>query len=195
MNKKEFLDRLRNSLTQLGKDETDKTILYYGEIIDDKTEEGMTEEEAVASLGPVQDIADSILKDLPMSALIKTKAKTENTALIIILAIAGLPIWIAVICLIFAFYVLLWSLIVTLYAITFSLFLASVGSAAGGVISCIFTSVPVGICAIGAAFVLLGFALLLTIACIASTKGVIRLTFLTWRGIKSVFITKGGDGK
>lgn len=192
MNKNEFLESLRYNLAQLSKDETEKTILYYDEMIDDMTEDGMTEEEAVESLGSAREISENILKDLPMSTLIVTNAKSKNTTLFIVLAIAGFPIWIAAASIIFAFYVTLWSLIAALYASTAAFYIGAIGCVAGGVLNCIFNSVPIGICAIGGAFVSLGLALLMTIACAAVTKGIIKTTSLTWRSIKSIFITKGG---
>ena len=63
MNKSEFLNSLEEKLKELPKDEIRKTIDYYDEMIDDRIEDGMTEEEAVKSIGNSGDIALSILLD------------------------------------------------------------------------------------------------------------------------------------
>ena len=51
MTKSEFLSALENRLSGLPKDDVQKSIDYYSEIIDDRMEEGLTEEEAVRGEG------------------------------------------------------------------------------------------------------------------------------------------------
>ena len=53
MTKLEFLNELERQLSGLSQAEISKTTSFYSEIISDKTEDGMTEEEAVASLGSI----------------------------------------------------------------------------------------------------------------------------------------------
>ena len=56
MNKQEFLDRLRKGLSGLPQAEREERLLFYSEMIDDRMEEGLTEEEAVAALGSLEEI-------------------------------------------------------------------------------------------------------------------------------------------
>lgn len=51
MNKQEFINRLENAVKTLSDDEMRSTIEFYSEAIDDRMEDGMTEEDAVADLG------------------------------------------------------------------------------------------------------------------------------------------------
>ena len=51
MTKREFLEKLNERTARLSEAERDKLLEYYGEIIDDRMEEGLTEAEAVAALG------------------------------------------------------------------------------------------------------------------------------------------------
>ena len=51
MTKREFLDMLNRQTSLLPEAERDRLLEYYGEIIDDRMEEGLTEAEAVAALG------------------------------------------------------------------------------------------------------------------------------------------------
>ena len=60
MNKHEFLAALRRELTALPHDELTEQLNFYNEMIDDRMEEGMTEEEAVAAVGSVESIAAGI---------------------------------------------------------------------------------------------------------------------------------------
>ena len=52
MTKLEYLDQLRSCLGQLPPEEAEKAAIYYGELIDDMTEDGYTEQEAVQALAP-----------------------------------------------------------------------------------------------------------------------------------------------
>jgi uncharacterized membrane protein len=49
MNKSQFLKQLAAKLEGLRQHEIDSTIFYYSEMIDDRVEDGMSEEEAVAA--------------------------------------------------------------------------------------------------------------------------------------------------
>lgn len=51
MTKREFLEMLNERTSRLGEAERNRLLEYYGEIIDDRMEEGLTEAEAVAALG------------------------------------------------------------------------------------------------------------------------------------------------
>lgn len=51
MQKTEFLDRLRAALADLPAEELEKTLGYYAEMIEDRMEDGMDEEAAVAAMG------------------------------------------------------------------------------------------------------------------------------------------------
>lgn len=65
MNKKEFLAALRAGLAGLPEADLQHWLDFYSEIIDDRMEEGMTEAEAVADVGPVHDIVVQILSEAP----------------------------------------------------------------------------------------------------------------------------------
>ncbi len=61
MTRREFLDRLDRCLAELGDGERASMVEFYREQIDDRVDDGMTEEEAVASLESPEDIAANIL--------------------------------------------------------------------------------------------------------------------------------------
>lgn len=63
MNKNEFIASLSKATEQLTDDARERTIAYYAEIIDDRCEGGMSEEQAVYSLGAVDEIAKQIIDD------------------------------------------------------------------------------------------------------------------------------------
>ena len=63
MNKKQFLEALGASLKDVKKEEREETLAYYEEIIADRCDGGMSEEEAVSSLGSIDDIVRHVLED------------------------------------------------------------------------------------------------------------------------------------
>lgn len=63
MDKREFLKALELALQPIDKEEREQTLAYYEEIIDDRCEGGMTEAEAVYSLGSIEEITRPILED------------------------------------------------------------------------------------------------------------------------------------
>ena len=60
MRKKEFLSALRRKLKGLPKREIEERISFYGEMIDDRIEEGFSEDEAVEKIRYSDDISKQI---------------------------------------------------------------------------------------------------------------------------------------
>ena len=97
MTKIEFESALRARLAELPKSEIDERIGFYIEIIDDRIEEGLSEEEAVAAIGSVEDIAVEIAADIPFVKIAKEKIRKRGKlrAWEIVLLAVGSPIWLS----------------------------------------------------------------------------------------------------
>ena len=63
MTKMEFLAKIRLGLSSLTEDETQRSFEFYREMIDDRIEDGLTEEEAVAAAGDPNEIIRNILAE------------------------------------------------------------------------------------------------------------------------------------
>lgn len=128
MNKKTFIRRLSSKLRALPFDERAQSLAYYAEMIDDRMEEGMGEEQAVAQLGSVEEIAAQLLQDAPRTA----RPSGRRSGWTIALLVLGSPVWlslmIALLAVALSLYVVLWSLVAVLYAVEFALM---VGGPAG----------------------------------------------------------------
>ena len=61
MTKQLFLNELSAALHGLPREERYRTLRYYDELIDDRMEDGQSEEDAVASLGEPQQVVREIL--------------------------------------------------------------------------------------------------------------------------------------
>ena len=197
MNKQEFLAKLQELLCGLPDEDIQKSLDFYSEMIDDRIEDGLLEQEAVAAIGEPQEIAKQILADIPITKLVRQKIKPKRriSALEIVLLILGSPIWlsliIAVMAVVFAVYVSLWSVIVSLWA-SFAAFIG--GSLGGFMASAILFATGQNIYAafvmLAAAIFLVGFSILFFFVCKLSTKGMVWLTKKITFFIKSCFLRK-----
>ena len=95
MNKTEFSQALRRALGKLPSYEVEQSIAFYEEMIADRMEDGMREEEAVAALGPVEAIAAQIIAETPpipkAIAKANTGSRTLNVVLLVVFSPSGCP--------------------------------------------------------------------------------------------------------
>ena len=80
MSKTDFLIKLREMLLGLPQEEISDRLMFYGEMIDDRIEEGLAEEEAVAEVGSVDEIAAQILEETSVSktAIVDKQEEMES---------------------------------------------------------------------------------------------------------------------
>ena len=196
MNKTDFLLELNEKLSFLPREEVKERLAFYREMIEDRMEEGLSEEEAVAAVGSVDEIVAQILADTPFTKLAKEKIKSNrqlNTWEIVLL-ILGFPVWlplgIAAIAVIFSVYVSLWSVIISLWAVFASLAACAVGGILACVVFIIGGNVPTGLAMLAAGIVCAGLSIFMFIGCKAAVKGTLILTkkFALW--VKSCFVKK-----
>ena len=64
MTKLSFLQALHNKLTGLPQREIEERLHFYCEAIEDRMEEGLSEEEAVSEMGSIAEIAAQIAQDI-----------------------------------------------------------------------------------------------------------------------------------
>lgn len=196
MSKQEFLDQLRLKLVGLPEKELCERLAFYSEAIDDRIEDGLSEEEAVSDIGTVDEIAAQIISDIPFAKIAKERIKPKRRlgAWEIILIILGSPIWIslaaAAIVVILSGYVVLWSLIASVWAIFASLAACSVGGVAAGVIFAVTGKFLSGIATVGMGIACAGLTIFAFFGCRAATKGTVLLTKKLALAIKRLFVRK-----
>lgn len=196
MNKTEFLDALRVRLCGLPDGEVDDRLIFYGEMIDDRIEEGILEEDAVSAIGSVDEVAAQILSEIPLGKLVKERIKPKRRmqAWEIVLLILGSPIWLslalAAFAVILSLYAVLWSVVVSLWAVFGALAGSAFCGITVGIVCAAFENAVTGLAFLGAGFVLAGIAILFFLGCRAATKGVVWLTPKIILGIKKCFVKK-----
>ena len=202
MTKWEFLSELRMRLSGLPAKDAEEHLDYYCEMIDDRIEEGLSEEDAVAAVGTVSDVAAQILAEEPIEeepiegeVPKKRKARRKMRGWEITLLVLGSPIWlsllIAAAAVLLAVYVVLWSVIVTVWAVEVSLIACALGGALGGIVlAAVGGNVSLGLLLAGGALVCAGLSVFGFFGCKAATKGMAVLTRALALGVKSCFVRK-----
>lgn len=127
MDKQTFFRALRENLRGLPQEDAERSLEFYEEMVNDRMEEGASEEEAVTALGSVEEITAQVLSEIPLAKLVKAKVKPNRALKVweIVLLILGAPVWLplilAVAVVLLAVYVTLWALLFSLYAMDFSM--------------------------------------------------------------------------
>lgn len=196
MNKEEFINELRQKLSGLPKEDIEERVSFYREIIEDHMEDGVSEEEAVASIGSVDSVVEQIMSEIPLTKLVKQKVKPKNkmkTWQIVLIAVGSVvwvPLLIAFAAVAFALYIVLWALVICVYAIALSFAVSAIASIASIAVYGAEGNVAGILYSIAAGLIMAGLAILMFFASIAITKGVIKLTGKIILGIKTSFVGK-----
>jgi len=196
MNKQDFLTISRKGLSGLPKDEIEERLSFYSEIIDDRMEEGLSEEDSIRDLGTTDEIISQIVSDIPLSKIVKEKIKPKKKLKTweTILLILGSPIWasllIAAAAVIFSLYVASWALIISLWAVFVSFGASFLGGIIGGIILALNGNISTGIALISAGIVCAGLCIFAFFGCKAATKGILIFTKNIAFLIKNRFIKK-----
>ena len=199
MNKKEFLSELQKALSGLPQDSIADRLNFYAEMIDDRMEDGLSEADAVRSLGTVENIARQVLEDLPLASIVRGRVagRKKPGAGTVLLLCLGAPLWlpllIAAAAAVISLYLSLWSIVVALWAVFAALAGTAFGGIAGGGVLLVLGHAPTGIALIGAALVCAGLSVFAFYGCKAATRGVIRLFTRAIGAIKKRLIKREGS--
>lgn len=196
MTKQEFLSELERALGKLPHAEVEQALAFYDEAISDRIEDGLSEAEALAGLGPVDEIAAQIAAETPPIPRAIARANTGSRTLNIVLLAVFSPIWIPVVLALaaaaLAVYVAIWAVIAALWAVDAVLALmpfaglAALASTLGG-------GMPLpGVFAFGLSLVSSGFGLVASFAVFWASKLLFRATRSFARWIASLFVRVSG---
>lgn len=192
MTKLKFLMALNEKLSDMPQNEVEERLVFYSEMIEDRMEEGLSEEEAVAAVGSVEEIAAQISSESPDR---KKKQKTKERKIWrTVLLCLGSPIWlsllIAAFAVVLALYISLWAVVISLWAAFAAVTACIFGSAVAGIGFICGGNVFEGLALIGVCFVCAGLSIFLFYGCKAATKGSL------WLGKKlCLWIKKCFSGK
>ena len=199
MNKQEFLTELKNELPGLPGEDVEERLSFYSEMIDDRVEDGMTEEEAVADVGSVEDVVSQILSEVPLAKIVKEKIRPKRSlrAWEIVLIVLGFPVWfpllVAGAAVALALYIVLWALVVCLWAVLLAFAVCFAGGIALAVVYAVRGFGMPAVAMAGAALFAAGVSIFVFHGCVAASKGAAKLAKKTVLGLKARCARKKGN--
>ena len=182
MTKSEFLQQLREKMKGLPKTDIEDRVNFYIEMIDDRIEEGLSEEEAVRDIGNVDEIVTKQIDDTSLTKIVteKVKPKRRLKAWEIVLIILGFPLWFPllmfILTMLLVFYIIWWSAVIVLWSIEGSLIM-SVFAAIVNMFAFTFRGELLsGFGYFGLSLLTAGLSIFLFMGCVAVTKATFQLT-------------------
>lgn len=169
MNKKVFLEELRNWMEEFSMEQIERTLSYYEEIISDKMEEGMTEEEVVRSLGSPEEIVKEMLLELPIPTLLEERLKPKKglafwqMGLMAVGGVIVFPILFSLLMAAFSVYFAIWMVVAALYLTVAAIGVSGMAALVGATVMTFRGEVLQGIFGLGAFFVLAGLTILISL--------------------------------
>ncbi|MBO4678392.1 MAG: hypothetical protein J5626_01840 [Lachnospiraceae bacterium] len=184
MTKEVFLKTLKSELEKQSISNIESMIEYYDEMICDRMEEGMSEEDAVDSMDSIPEIVHEAVLDKSVPALVREKVRKSREAaeksghgwLWITLAIIGFPVWLPLLITAFVlaltFFIVFWVLVATLFIVILSLGIAAIACfICTPLVFFGHISVASALVSLGGAFFLAGIVVLLWKPCVSLVKG------------------------
>ena len=198
MSRDAFIGELRHRMAGLPQQTVERTVEYYSELIADSVEDGMSEEEAAARLGSLEEIVANVVKDTPLSQIVQTRVQEKKakgvSGWVIALLILGAPVWlpllIAALVVLFALFIALWAVVIALWAVVAAVILAALAAMVGGVIELARMHLAQGLVLLGGGLMCLGLCALAFLLMKLITVGTVKLCKWIWTGIKSLFVGK-----
>ena len=182
MNKQEFIKLLREKLSNYPQNDVEDRIAFYSEMIDDKIEDGILEEDAIKEIGDIDIIISQIKDDIFLSnnTKVKSNKKRKLNAWEIVLIVISSPIWLtillSILAVVFSAYVSLWAGIITLWAVLIATSVFAIyGIIVGGIMMIIGDTV-INLVLFSMGLVCAGLIIFIFYGCLYSTKGLIILT-------------------
>ena len=130
MTKEQFISRLKIKLAGLPEKDISERLAFYAEMIDDRIESGLSEEDAIAEVGSADAVASEIINEIARAVTLDKKNENEKLSpLKITLIILGAPLWFPLLltglAVMISVYAVIWSLVATVFAIELPFYIFS----------------------------------------------------------------------
>lgn len=201
------LDRKLSGVEGVSEEDRERSTEYYSEIIDDRVEEGLSEEEAVKALGSIEEIVSQILAGLPRESGRKKEKEPEKKnkpketggirVWLVVLLVLGAPIWLSLllggIITAFALYITLWFVVLSLAIVDLSFGIMAIAGIVCGIIQLCMGEFLQAALFVGIGLIFLGLSIFLFFGWWYAGKGI---GILTLKGIKKLISSfKNKKGK
>ena len=194
MNKQEYLESIRSRISAMPADDVNRFMDYYSEMIDDRVEDGLSEEEAVADMGSPDAAVEQILEDMPLTKLVKEKIKPKHElkAWEVVLIVLGSPVWIPLLMtaavLLLTLWIVAFALLISFYAVVLSFVVAGIGGLICTIPLFVANRPYTAVLMLGAALIGIGIAILFVVSVKPVTVGIFKVCKASVNGIKRMFV-------
>ena len=174
----EYLESIRSRISAMPADDVNRFMDYYSEMIDDRVEDGLSEEEAVADMGSPDAAVEQILEDMPLTKLVKEKIKPKHElkAWEVVLIVLGSPVWIPLLItaavLLLTLWIVAFALLISFYAVVLSFVVAGIGGLICTIPLFVAHSPYTAVLMLGAALIGVGIAILFVVSVKPVTVGI-----------------------
>ncbi len=189
MNKKEFLSKLEKKLSGLPEDDIKERLSFYSEMIDDRMEEGLTEDQAVTDIGSVDELVSNIIADTSLTKIVRQRVKqTQESKTWQSLLVA--PLWFLLLGLTFILaFPLFWIMFFTIWIVVILFIASALGCVVMGPLFILQGSSLFGLVIFCLGLILSGISIFIFLG-FKAVKGAWGLTQKIGVAIKSLFIRK-----
>ncbi|MGI6770950.1 MAG: DUF1700 domain-containing protein [Acholeplasmataceae bacterium] len=197
MRKEQFIEELKVKLRGLPKEDIEDRLSFYSEMIDDRVEDGLSEEEAIQEIGTSDEIASKVIESTSLTKIVKEKVRLKRKleAWEIVLIILGFPLWfpllVMVLTFILVFTILLWSAVIVLWSVEGSLIVGAFSFLIESVIILFSGTFAASVATLGVSLLSAGVAIFLFYACAKVTELTAKLTRKIILSIKKALV--GGE--
>jgi len=194
MNKQEYLTAIREKIKAMPAEDIERFTDYYSEMIDDRIEDGLSEDDAVADMVSPDDAVEQILSEMPLAKIVKEKIKPKHElkAWEVILIILGSPVWIPLLITAAVLLLTLWIVACTLLVSFYVVVLSFVVAGICGIVSVIPLFIAhcpyAAFLMLGAALIGTGIAILFIVSVKPVTVGIFKVCKASVNGIKRMFV-------
>ena len=198
MKKADFLQQIARGVAGLPQADVDRWLEYYSEMLEDRIEDGMSEEAAIAALGTPDEVVKQILAQTPLTALIKNRIKPKRKLRVweIVLVCVGSPIWlslaIAAAAVFFSAFVVLWACIASVWAVEVALAASGLACTLGSSLFFVTGGAYQGLLILGGGLVCVGLGYFGFFLCRLLTVLLAKLCKAFLLFVKSLFVEKEG---
>ncbi len=196
----EFLTELKNRIAHLPATEVLRVLSYYSESLEDKLEDGFTEEQAIKSFGSIDEIVKNVEEEVPITLVMKDKVKTKsrgngvNKALIAIIVVLTFPFWIGILAgafgIVVGVYAVLWTVPIIIGSLYFSLYPIAICGVFYGFVRMFTLSVPTGLAYLGVGIISAGLAIMFFYPLLEGAKLWLKVNVWPFKKIKQWLIRK-----
>lgn len=194
MTKEAFIMWLHEAFSDYPQEEVEARIRFYLEIIEDRMEEGLSEEEAVASVGSLEEVIAQIREDMPLPTNNRSRRRLAGWE--IALLILGFPLWlpllIAAFSVVFSIYITVWSVILSLWSVLIAFIVCSFFGVLVGIGFLLFGKRLTGVALLGAGLLLTGLSIFWFWGCHTLSNILCQLTKKLLTLLKNAVFKKEG---